>query len=61
MEDERFAPIINNYLQADNGSNYMKHFSQTRAEKVIEEIKQNVTVEEKEVSTEEFNEHWKQV
>ncbi len=60
MEDERFAPIIDNYLQADNGSNYMKHFSQMRAEKVVDTVKQEVTVEEKEVTPDEFEKLWKQ-
>ena len=60
MEDERFAPIIDNYMQSDNGSNYMKHFSQVRAEKVIETVKQEVKVVEKEVTPDEFEKLWKQ-
>lgn len=60
MNDERFAPIVDNYLQAEDGNNYMRIFSQVRAQKVIEEIKKTVTIEEKEVTTEEFNQQLEQ-
>lgn len=55
MNDERFDPIVDNYLQAENGNNYMQTFSQLRMEKVIDEIKKTITIEEKEVTTDEFN------
>ena len=59
MNDERFDPIVDNYLQAENGNNYMRIFNQARADKVLDEIKQAVTIEEKEVTTEEFNDQFK--
>ncbi len=55
MNDERFDPIVNNYLQAENGKNYMQMFNQARADKVMDEIMKAITIEEKEVTTEEFN------
>ena len=59
MNDERFDPIVDNYLQAENGNNYMRIFNQARAEKVLDQIKQAVTIEEKEVTTDEFNDQFK--
>ncbi|WKN43364.1 trigger factor [Tunicatimonas pelagia] len=54
-EDERFDPIVDNYLKGENGNNYMQVFSQVQAEKVFDYIKEKVTVEEKEVSIDDFN------
>ena len=59
MNDERFDPIVDNYLQAENGNNYMRIYNQARADKVLDEIKKEITIEEKEVSTDEFNEQFK--
>ena len=59
MNDSRFDPIVDNYLQAENGSNYMRTFNQTRTEKILDEIRKAITIEEKEVTTEEFNEQFK--
>ena len=55
MNDARFDPIVDNYLQAENGNNYMRMFNQARADKVMDEIMKAITIEEKEVTTEEFN------
>ena len=60
MNDERFDPIVDNYLQGENGNNYMRIFNQTRADKVLEEIKRGISIEEKEVTTEAFNDLLKQ-
>ena len=60
MNDERFDPIVDNYLQGENGNNYMRIFNQARADKVLDEIKKEITIEEKEVTTDEFNDQFKQ-
>ena len=60
MNDERFDPIVDNYLQGENGNNYMRIFNQARADKVLNEIKQAITTEEKEVTLEEFNDQVKE-
>ena len=54
-DDERFQSIIDNYLQRDNGSNYMGIFEQVRTEKLLDGIKQRITIQEKEVTLDEFN------
>ena len=54
-EDERFDPIVDNYLKGENGNNYMQVFSQVQSEKVFDHIKEKVTIEEKEVSVDDFN------
>ena len=60
MNDERFDPIVDNYLQGENGNNYMRIFNQARANKVLDEIKKGVTIEEKEVTTDEFKDQFKE-
>ena len=59
MNDERFDPIVDNYLQDEKGNNYMRIFNQARAEKVLDQIKQTITIEEKEATTDEFNDQFK--
>lgn len=54
-QDERFDPIVDNYLKGENGNNYMQVFSQVQSEKVFDYLKEKVTVEQKEVTVEEFN------
>lgn len=53
--DERFQDIIDNYLQRDNAENYMRTFEQVRNQKIIEEIRKVVAIQEKEVTLDEFN------
>ncbi len=54
--DERFDPIVDNYLKGENGNNYMQVFSQVQSEKVFEHIKEKITIEKEEVSVDTFNE-----
>jgi len=54
--DERFDPIVDNYLKGENGNNYMQVFSQVQSEKVFEHIKDKITIEKEEVSVDRFNE-----
>ncbi len=54
--DERFQNIIDSYLQRDNAENYMRTFEQVRTQKLIDEIRTIVTVQEKEVTVDEFSE-----
>ncbi len=53
--DERFDPIVDNYLKGENGNNYMQVFNQVQSDKVFDHIKGKITVEEKEVTVDEFN------
>ncbi len=55
-DDERFQDIIDNYLQRDNAENYLRTFEQVRNQKLIDAVKEVITIEEKEVTLEEFNE-----
>ncbi len=55
-DDERFQDIIDSYLQRDNAENHMRTFEQVRTQKLLEEIKNIITIQEKEVTLEEFKE-----
>lgn len=46
--------FVQNYLQSNNGDNYMRVFSQVKAEKVFEIVREKAEIEEKEVDVEEF-------
>ena len=48
--------FVNNYLQGENGDNYMKVHNQVQTLKVMEHIKSQITVKEKEISLEDFRE-----
>lgn len=46
--------FVDNYLKGDNGNNYMNVFNQARSEKILDVIKENITIEEQEVTVDEF-------
>jgi trigger factor len=46
--------MANNYLQQNNGENYMNVYNQLRTEKILEILKQNAQITVKKVTREEF-------
>jgi len=51
---DKLDGITDNYLQNENGQNFMKLYNQLRAEKILKYIREKITVQEKKVSVEEF-------
>jgi trigger factor len=51
---DRLDGIADNYLQNENGQNFMKLYTQLRNEKILQLIKEKISVQEKNVSVEEF-------
>ena len=51
---DQMNEFADNYLKGDNGDNYMKIFQQLHSEKIINHIKENITLSDKKVSVEEF-------
>ncbi|HEX6223374.1 MAG TPA: trigger factor [Chryseolinea sp.] len=51
---DKLDGITDNYLQNENGQNFMKLYNQLRAEKILRLIREKITVQEKKVSVDEF-------
>ena len=51
---DKIDGIADNYLQGENGQNFMRLYNQLKNEKVMSFIKEKVTVQEKKVSVDEF-------
>lgn len=51
---EHMDAFADNYLKAENGQNYMKIYGEVRDEKVMELVKDKITLKEKKVSLDEF-------
>jgi FKBP-type peptidyl-prolyl cis-trans isomerase (trigger factor) len=51
---DRLDGITDNYLQHEDGQNFMKLYNQLRSEKILNYIKEQITIEEKKVSVDEF-------
>ena len=51
---DRLDGIADNYLQHENGQNFMKLYNQLRTEKILNFIKERITLEEKKVTVDEF-------
>ncbi len=51
---DKLDGIADNYLSKENGQNFMRLYNQLRSEKIMKHIKENITIQEKNVSVEEF-------
>lgn len=51
---DKLDDIANNYLSNEKGQNFMRLYNQLRSEKIMKHIKENITIEEKNVSVDEF-------
>jgi trigger factor len=51
---DRLDGIADNYLQNENGQNFMKIYNQLRTEKIMNLIREKVTIQEKKVTVDEF-------
>ena len=51
---DQMDTFIENYLQGENGQNYMKMAEQVQGEKVIEYIKERISITNKKVSLDKF-------
>ena len=51
---DRIDQIAGNYLQGNNGQNFMRLYNMLRSEKIMEQIKSMITIPEKKVSLDEF-------
>jgi len=51
---DKLDSIADNYLSNENGQNFMKLYNQLKNEKILNYIKENITVQDKKVTVEEF-------
>ncbi len=51
---DKLDAIADNYLQNENGQNFMKLYNQLRSEKILKYIREHITVQEKKVTVDEF-------
>jgi trigger factor len=51
---DKLDDIATNYLSNEKGQNFMRLYNQLRSEKIMKHIKENITIEEKGVSVDEF-------
>ena len=51
---DKMDEFADNYLKGNNGENYMNVFQQVHGEKIINFIKENITINDKKVSVDEF-------
>ncbi|HET9486636.1 MAG TPA: trigger factor [Chryseosolibacter sp.] len=51
---DKMDAIADNYLSNENGQNFMRLYNQLRSEKIMKHIRENITIEEKSVSVEDF-------
>lgn len=51
---DRLDAITDNYLSHENGQNFMRLYNQLRNEKIMNHIRQNITIDDKPVSVDEF-------
>lgn len=52
--DDQLDTFADNYLQGENGENYMKVFNQVQSNKVLSYIKNEISIKEKEISLDDF-------
>lgn len=51
---DRLDAITDNYLSHENGQNFMRLYNQLRNDKIMNHIRQNITIDDKAVSVDEF-------
>lgn len=51
---DRLDSITDNYLSHENGQNFMRLYNQLRNDKIMNHIRQNITIDDKPVSVDEF-------
>lgn len=51
---DKLDAIVTNYLSNENGQNFMRLYNQLRSEKIMKHIRENITVDEKTVSLDDF-------